>query len=89
MPKRRPQPSTPPDLPTPPAGASKKPYYVAGDAIWYCRERSMSYVISSICYEGLSKLCQKPNGVKVRLIQAHRAPYCKRYFPFRHVGDLI
>ncbi|TQB67843.1 hypothetical protein MPDQ_004521 [Monascus purpureus] len=38
MPRRRPQPSTPPDLPTPPAGSSKKPYYVAGDEVWYCRE---------------------------------------------------
>ena len=43
MPKTRPQPPTPPDLPTPPAGAEKRRYYVAGDAVWYCRERSRSH----------------------------------------------
>ena len=40
MPKRRAQPPTPPDLPALPAGASKKPYYVANDKVWYCREGS-------------------------------------------------
>ncbi|KAI1829415.1 hypothetical protein DTO006G1_9641 [Penicillium roqueforti] len=38
MPKKRPQPSTPPDLPTPPTGAEKRAYYTAGAAVWYCRE---------------------------------------------------
>ncbi|KAJ5253818.1 hypothetical protein N7524_010998 [Penicillium chrysogenum] len=38
MPKKRPQPSTPPDLPTPPTGAEKRAYYTASAAVWYCRE---------------------------------------------------
>ncbi|PYH76409.1 hypothetical protein BO82DRAFT_407125 [Aspergillus uvarum CBS 121591] len=38
MPKKRPQPSTPPDLPVPPADAEKRAYYVAGNKVWYCRE---------------------------------------------------
>lgn len=43
MPKRHPQPSTPPDLPTPPTGAEKRGYYIAGAAVWYCREGSRSH----------------------------------------------
>lgn len=39
MPKqRRPQPSTPPELPNPPADSRKKAYYPAGNKVYYCRK---------------------------------------------------
>ncbi len=40
MPKKRAQPSTPPDLPAVPSDSRKKAYYPAGNKVYYCRTGS-------------------------------------------------
>ncbi|KAL2359761.1 hypothetical protein RJZ56_007383 [Blastomyces dermatitidis] len=56
MPRRRPQPSTPEDLPDPPSDSEKKEYYVAGDKVYFVLRGGSEWRMGSISNKTFSTL---------------------------------